>query len=550
MLRRTAVLAILVALLAGCGTPATTTGRIALVALIQEPGLLSPFFNDQSGSDITSAFVVEPIFLAKPDGDYLPYLASEIPTLANGGVSADGKRVTVHLRHGITWSDGMPFTAQDLKFTVDVFQNPKSATQTEPEYELVDRVRVVDPYTAEVLMKEPNPAFLSLFQQVLPKHKFSSTAVTAKNPQARLPLGTGPFVYVSWSTGDRITLKRNPHYWRDPSLPKLDGITVKVTPDKQSTMSAFINGEADAVFFFTGNDLQDVQAGVGQGLPLKVVTDRSHVGSVEWLWFNFADHGNDSRPHPVLGDPAVREAIDRGIDRNAIINGVLGGFGTASGAFVYTGWAGAKVAPTPYDPDRANRLLDAAGWKRGPDGVRAKNGVRASLKYQTISGDQTRVLYQQLVQYDLRKIGIELKIQNVPSNIMLGGYQDGGLLATGNYDIMMSRAGADSPDPGAWTQTFTTTSIPTRKSPDGFTYSHWSNPRYDKLYTAAASEVDRAKRLQDFQQMGAIFTGTRVALPLYGTVRGWAWNSQLHDVRTDFWDGIWTTASSAYWQFG
>src|SRR5690606_33601345 len=142
-----------------------------------------------------------------------------------------------------------------------------------------------------------------------------------------------------------------------------------------------------------------------------------------------------------------------------------------TGAFIYAGWAALDMPVTPYDPDKANEILDAAGWQRGSDGIREKDGVRASLRFQTIAGDQTRELYQQLIQQNMKDIGIELKIENVPSTTIFGSYQEGGLLARGNYDIVMSRDGYEV-DPADWAAVFTSDSIPSEENPGGFTYCH------------------------------------------------------------------------------
>lgn len=548
--KRIVALLATLALVAGCGQATAEKSNNLLIALVQEPGLLSPFFNDQSGADISYALVIEQLFQARGDGTYEPNLAAEVPTVENGGVRDGGRLITYKLREGITWSDGKPFTARDLKFTLDVYQDPKTVSLVEPEYALVKSSTVVDDLTLQVRMTDPNPGYLNLFRQVLPKHKFSSTTISPSDPQVRMPLGTGPFVYKTWRTGDRVTLTKNPRYWRDPDLPRLDGVTLKVTPDKQATMSTFVNGESDSVYFFTGDDLTDVTAARKEGQPLTIRTDRANTGSVEWLWLNHSDHGSATKPHPVLGDPAVRKAMDVGIDRQAIVKGVLGGYGGLSGSLVYAGTYAHKEKPAAYDRKRANAILDAAGWKRGDDGVRVKNGVRASLKFQTITGDQTRVLYQQVVQQNMADLGIEMKIQNVPSNTMFGAYADGGLLATGNYDVMMSRAGADFPDPVPWLQTFVGTGIPSKKNPEGFTYAHWRNARYDRLYDEVSSTVDERRRERAYREIDTLFTQQRVALPLYSTVRGWAWNSRVKGVRTDYWEGPWTTASTAHWYIG
>jgi peptide/nickel transport system substrate-binding protein len=554
MSRRTG-LAVLVAVLAltvagaGCGASAGSQqeGKTALIALIQEPGLMSPLFNDQSGSDLAYAFVLEPLFLVTPKGEYEPYLAAEVPTTQNGGVSADGLTVTYRLKDGITWSDGTPFTAEDIAFTVEALQDPQGTPPIGPEYELVESAEVIDKLTVEVTMTQPNPGHLELFAQVLPKHKFGSTAVAKEDPSVRLPLGTGPFVFKEWLTGDRITLERNPRYWRDPNLPYLDGINVKITPDKQSAFSSFTKGEYDSVYFVTSADLPDLMEAEKNGAAVKVDVRRDELGPVEWLWLNHSDHGDPTRPHPVLGDPKVREAIDHGINRQAITDEVLSGFSALTGSLIYSGWAAVERPATPYDPERAKRILDEAGWRPGPDGIRVKDGVRASLRFQTISGDETRATYQQLVQQDMKAIGIELQIQNVPSNVMFGGWGDGGLLATGNYDIMMSRDGR-YPDPAAWVAAFTSSRIPSDQNPNGTTNSHWRNPTYDQLVHEAESTLDQARRKQLYDQIGELFATERVALPLYSSVWGYAWNPSLDGVDTGYWDGMWTTASSAQWQ--
>ncbi|MGH2846932.1 MAG: peptide ABC transporter substrate-binding protein [Thermoleophilaceae bacterium] len=517
-----------------------------MVALIQEAGGMNPLFNDQSASFL-SFWAQEPLFVARPDGSFDPVLAAELPTEENGGVSKGGRTVTFKLREGVTWSDGKPFTAEDLKFTFDVIQDPKSTAFPPTAYELVDSVEVVDDLTARVRMKAPNPFYLGLFQQVLPKHKFDSTAVTTEHPQARLPLGTGPFVFEEFKEGDRIVLKRNEDYWNKEERPvRLDGITLKITPDAQAAISAFQRGEFDTVFFVTSGDLPDLTEAREEGAPIEIALQetKSHV---EWLWLNHSDNGDHSRPHPVLGDPAVREAIDLGIDRKAVIDEVLEGFGTLNGSVFYSGLANVDIPATPFDPERANEILDEAGWKRGADGIRSKDGVRASLRYQTITGDQTRELYQQLVQQNLEDIGIEVKINNVPSNLMFGTYQEGGRLARGNFDIMMSRDGyvVDPLDEG-WAANFSCGEVPSRSNPGGQSETHWCNSEYDALVQEAASIVDEQRRKELYAQAARLFARERPALPLYSSKWGWAWSSRLKGVSKNYFDGIWRSAHDWY----
>ncbi|MDI3341532.1 MAG: peptide ABC transporter substrate-binding protein [Sphaerobacter sp.] len=540
----------------GSGTPASGAGTSgsgssggpkkggrAVIALIQEPGQMSEFFNSQSGSFL-SVLVVEPLFIPDANGEYQPVLAAAVPTIENGGISADSLTITYKLKEGITWSDGEPFTAADIVFTFEVYQNPESTPLLPAAYDKIESVRAIDPLTVEVKMKEINPGYLDLWQTVLPKHKFDSTAVTQEHPLARLPLGTGPFVFKEWKTGDQIILERNPNY-RDPEKPYLDGITIKVSPEKEATIAAFIAREYDYVYFIVTGDLPALTQAEQEGKPVHVELFDGGA-SVEWLWLNLSDGGDPTKPHPVLGDPAIREAMDYGIDRQAIIDEILGGFGSLTGSFIYAGWAALDRPATPYDPDKANEILDAAGWQRGADDIREKNGVRASLRFQTIAGDQTRELYQQLIQQNMKDIGIELRIENVPSNTIFGSWQEGGLLARGNYDIVMSRDGYEV-DPADWAAIFTADSIPSEANPGGFTYSHWRNAEFDAAIEEAGATLDQEARKRAYARAAEIFARERPALPLYQSAAADAWSTRLKGQRTDYFNPRGTLYSAADW---
>lgn len=527
------------------GGAAVERGGIALVAMNQEAGLMSPFFNDQSGSDLSYAFVIEPLLETMADGSVEPVLAAEVPTIDNGGVSKDGKTVTYTLRDGITWSDGEPLTAEDLEFTFDVYRDPDSETAADPEYELVTSVKAVDDLTVRVKLSEPTPAYLRLFRQILPEHAFDGTAVTSRHEQARLPLGTGPFAYDSWENGNQIELVRNEHYWRDPEQPYLDGVTVKITPDARAALSAFTNGDYDTIYFITSSDLPDLERARGRGEPIEIELREDPLWT-EFLWFNHADPADPGRPHPVLGDAAIREAIDYGIDRQSIIDDVLEGFGMPVGSFLAAGFGATEIEPTPFDPDHAREVLDAAGWKPGADGIRVKDGVRAKLRLQTIAGDEVRERYEQIIQQNLEDVGIEIEIRNVPSNTLFATYDDGGLLATGDYDIVMSRDGG-WPDPTAWMSAFHSETIPSAEQPAEFNYVHRRDPVFDRLADRAATTIDPAEREALYEKLARHFAEERISLPLYAADWGWAWRSNLRGVTTDAWDGMWTATGSAGW---
>lgn len=292
------------------------------------------------------------------------------------------------------------------------------------------------------------------------------------------------YMIADWKTGDAITFRRNPNF-RDPKRPYLDGIVVKITPQRDAAIASFIAGQLDTVYFFVSSDLPTLKAATGKGVQVALQEGPSWV---EWLWLSLTDEGGD-RPHPVLGDPAVREALDLGIDRQAIVDKVLQGFGRLTGSYIYSGWAATELPVAPFDPKRASQVLDQAGWARGGDGVRQKAGVRASLRFQTISGDRVRELYQQLIQQNMKDIGIELKIQNVPSNTIFGTFKEGGIFARGKFDLLMSRAGY-AIDPADWAGEFVSGDIPSEAQPGGRNRVRYRSPEFDAVVREASSTLD------------------------------------------------------------
>lgn len=520
------------------------SGGTAVVALIQEPGIFSPLFTTQSGAELAYAFTLEPMFLSKPDGTYDPYLASEIPTLENGGVSEDGTVIEYRIREGVTWSDGEPFTADDLAFTLEAIKNPEGEIVNSAEYAQVESWEVVDDLSIAVTMESPVPNYLELFNQVMPEHRFDDSAISAELPDARIPLGTGPFVFDEWNSGSEAVLSANENYWGE-SGPLLDGVVITMVPDAQNAINGFINGEYDTVAYVFAGDMAQLLQAEADGAPISVVQS-DQLGFVEWLWINHSDQGDPSTPHPVLGDLAVRQAINQAIDRQAIIDDVLNGVGSLTGSFVYAGTGSVVSEPPAFDPEAAAAILDDAGWVPGSDGIREKDGVRATLRYTTIAGDQTRALYQQLVQQNLGDIGIEVIIENLPSNSIFDPRAEGGILGLGDFDLMMSRDGY-YPDPQAWIDIWTTSFIPADDNPDGFSYAFRSDPTFDALADEARVEVDLDTRAGLISDINDLFVDNVIAIPLYASGVGYVFSDALGDVNIDSWDGPWSTASTLTW---
>ncbi|MBV9439505.1 MAG: hypothetical protein JOZ24_05905, partial [Candidatus Eremiobacteraeota bacterium] len=297
----------------------------------------------------------------------IPELATAVPSRANGGVSADGKTITYKLRRDAKWSDGVPFTSADVKFSAEVVLNPANNEAVHTGFDQIVRVETPDPYTVVFRLKAPYSAFYVNFVGsaganpcVLPKHKFDSTLIN-EAPYNQLPIGIGPFRYASWRKGESIELVRNDLYFG--RKPKLERVIFKIIPDRNTTLTQLRTHEIDmwapvpAAFFDRVKELHDV----------RVVRQASYG-------YNHIDLNLE---HGAFRDVVVRRALRLATDRKTIVEKIRHGVGILEETPLPPGHPFHIDAPLiPYDPGEANRILDAAGWKRGPDGIRAKGSDR------------------------------------------------------------------------------------------------------------------------------------------------------------------------------
>jgi peptide/nickel transport system substrate-binding protein len=551
LLRRSAALGIsapvLGSLLAACQQPAPSGsataapsagssaapargGRI-VVAMDAEPDFMNRLFTIRGGSIFAYAAMTDPMFDATSDGTYVPMLAADVPTVQNGMVSRDSLTVTYKLKPNLKWSDGKPLTTDDLEFTWKVYVDPESDATGRDPYRLIESLRKVDAQTVEVKMSKPNTDYLALWEILLPKHLYESTAVKRTHATARIPVGAGPFVLTDWKAGDQMTFERNPNY-RDAGRPYLDGMTAKITPDRQVMLSAFIAGQFDYIHYLNAGDLATLEKARKDG-KVQFVIDRTPT-QPEWLWLNVSDNGVPGKPHPVLGDKIVRQAMDHAINKKAIIDQVLEGYAVEVGTQLHSGWAKVDIAPRAFDPQKANQMLDGAGWRRGADGVRTKDGVRASVRFTIGTDDPTRSLYQQLIQQNLKDVGIDVRIDNRPEPQIFALWNDGGMLTRGTFELAMSRYGG-SLNPRNSLDRFTTALIPSATNPGGRTFSHWSNPAFDAAFAEADSTVDQEARKRAYERAARIWADETPAIPLYAQIRAAAFSNKLQGPALKFW---------------
>jgi len=414
-------------------------------------------------------------------GEMVPDVALQVPTLANGGISKDGKTIRYHLRHGVTFSDGAPLTSADVKFTWQQIMNPKNITSTHYPYDDVTAIDTPDPYTVVVHLAEPLSPFVGYFMangiigSIVPKHlldKYPDLNHVAFNTA---PIGSGPFVVAHYQPGVELDLAANPRYWRGP--PKLRAIEYHIIPNQNTLLTQISTHEID--FYF---DAPEVQYRSLEAIPGVRVTARPNQ-TFEHISFNCQ--------RPPLDDVRVRKAIAYAIDWSRLARAVYLGLGQEGMADIApSSWAyDPRIRAYPYDAQRARSLLEAAGWTPGPGGVLTKNGQQLELTITTVAGVSTREKAEELIQQDLRRAGIDLSIKNDHANMLFATYGANGTFARGRFDIGLYAWAYPVPEPDD-TRTLGPDQIP----PVGQNYTFCADPLIGEYQKIARTNYDRAVR--------------------------------------------------------
>jgi peptide/nickel transport system substrate-binding protein len=491
-----------------------TRGGTAIVAIWQEPTTLGAPYGNQTVLGLVINGTVEGLADTTTDGKYVPTLATEVPDVANGGVVLKGDKmdVTWKLRPGIKWSDGDPLTSADIKYTWELWlKDPKVNTRT--GFELIESVDLPNDLTAVLHYKSVYAAYPLNFGSILPKHLLEKEADVTKTDYVRRPLGTGPFKITEFKTGESITLEKNPNYRGAPDKPYLDKIIFKSVPSSQVALAQLQAGEVHAMWNLTEAQTPDVEKTAG--LSLQVVPGPT----VERIEMNTAVNKEFTDPnsvHPVLGDIAVRKALLYATPKQQLVDKLLFGKAKPGASPVSQGWAAYREPQEGYDPAKANKVLDDAGWVKGSDGIRSKGGVRASLTYQTTTGDQLRERVQQVLVDEWKAVGIEVKIQNQPSAVLLSGSCTGkDPRKLGTFDLVMY-ASTPTIDPHSTIATrYATRQIPTQADCSGQNYTRFKNPDADKAIDEAGSTLDLEKRKTAYNTTMKLVNEAYVIIWLY-----------------------------------
>ena len=447
-----------------------------------EPDNLNPMFAHTDATDAIDALIFAPVFRYDARGEFVPELATVVPTYANGGISRDSKTITLHWRRGVRWSDGAPLTPRDLRFTWRAVMDKRNNTKALYGWDDIASIDVPDDATAIVRLRRPNSGVLGSFgggggsaYPPLPEHLLRALPNLNEAAFNTHPISSGPWLLRAWNHGSSLEFAPNARYWRGP--PRLAKLSYEIVPNPDTLVEQLRTHEVDVI------------ANVPEAQYARV----THVAGVAVVKHAIANWRrlaiNCSRPG--LDDVRVRLAIAEAVDWDRINATVYHGLNARARSDIPPdSWAAPRVPFYPHDPRGAAALLDAAGWRVSRDGIRMKDGaeLRFVISATTKPGnEQAEVQMQQA----LRDVGIALAVKNYPASVLFA--QDGPLY-TGRYDMEWS-IDTDGPDPdnqGSWSGAF----LP----PHGVNTSFLRDPVLTQTSAAALATFDRARRRALYQR--------------------------------------------------
>jgi peptide/nickel transport system substrate-binding protein len=436
-------------------------------------------------SELTSAEFVRFDTVGKP----VPELVTEIPTKGNGGISRDGRTITWHLRRGLKWSDGALLTSADVLYTYRVAMDRDNNITVREPWERLHTIAAPDPYTVVFHFKKPYALFLGDFFStvsqtcVLPEHVLGPGT---KINQARfngLPVGAGPFRYKAFNHGESIVMEPNPYYWR--GRPKLAQIVYEPITDENTDFTALQTDDLDLWALINGALANRVRT-----LPGKAYLSFAS-GIVSGIYFNTR--------RPAVADPRIRRALRLATNQRTMVDKIALGNGLEQRSVIggelpdYL-----SLPPTPYDPKAAAKMLDAAGWKPGRDGVRRKNGAPLAIELAIPGGYAPSENMANILHQDWGAIGVQVNIHVWPDAEFFAPASSGGIVQSGKFDAaLLSQGGTLYAD---FSDYFTCAAIP----PNGFNIVRYCNPKVDALnaqYQQAFSPAERKRLAASIQRL-------------------------------------------------
>ena len=539
------------------------TGDTVNIIYWQAASIANPYLSGGTKDIHVASPVLEPLARYDENGQMVPWLAEEIPTVENGGVAEDLTSITWKLKEGIVWADGTPLTAEDAVFTTEYCLNPDMGCNALSLFDSVEGAEALDELTVKINFSKPKPfpygPLVGATAPVIQKAQFEDcTGARAQEctEQNFGPIGTGPYKIVDFKANDVVVFEINENY-RDPNKPFFKEVVFKGGGDAASAARAVLEtGEAD----YAWNLQVEPQILAQMELSGKGKVVAAFANGVERLMVNFTNPSpdlgdnrsvwseDDPNPHPFLSDITVRRALSLAIDRNTLATQLYGAAGKPTcnvlpGPPIYASTANDECLV--QNIDLANQILDEAGIvDTDGDGIREKDGVPLVILYQT-STNSVRQSTQALIKQWWSEIGVETELRNIDAAVFFGG-DPASPDTYGKFyaDIEMYTNTFDGTDPEAYMGNWHTQEI---SGPDnqwlGNNIPRWQSDEYDALVDEMAQTAGLEARAEIAKQMNDMLMQDYVMIPLVfrGSVSAHA--NTLLGVRMNPWDSeLWNIA--------
>lgn len=491
----------------------------------EDPHSLNPLLSQSDDEQQLARLMFDLLIDVDPRGKPIPALAAVIPSAANGGVSRDGLIITYHLRHGVRWQDGKALTSHDVWFTWRALVDPRNEVASTRGYDLIASLDTPDPYTAVVRLKHPwAPAVSTFFTYgehpvpIVPAHLLEGRGPLRSALFNTQPIGSGPYEFVNWERGDHLTFVSNPSYFR--GQPRTRNIVVREVPDINTDLTMLRTGDLDWSLLSPAQRL-----GLGS---------TAHVRFVFAPFSGFGAVAFNCRK-PPFGDVRMRRAIALAIDRPRLSRDITHGQYPVTDSDQATfSWAyDSSVRQPSFQPDAADKKLDRLGWRRGPDGMRRKNGVLLSMVFATFPEGDTAVRTAIFVQEMLRERGIAVSVKKVTVAQFYLPKSEGGLLMSGGFDLayLAWRTGEDPDD----------SDLVTCRGNANF--SGYCKPGVDALESRALTSTDRSERKGLYTQVQRQMAADVPYLFLYAPTYGFAVSDRMHGLMPTPYSPTWNAYS-------
>ncbi len=516
-----------------------------IVAIPIDPPSFNAYLNDTGYEILAGELVFGALAEIGPDGDYYPELAQELPTLTNGGLSEDGLTVTWKIRPNLRWSDGEPFSAEDVRFT---WESLRDSGIWAPGFDLIEDIEIPDPLTAIIRYREFFPNYLIQFggqgTGVFPAHYCGPTNEMLFWDCNLEPISTGPFVLGQWIPGVRLVFEPNPYYYI-PERPLASQVVLSIQPDKERRGRNLIRGNAHLDIWPDEPVITQMQ---DSGSVIIYFTDPARY--VLRLVPNQSNPDSlaAETPHPILASSQVRQAIRYAIDPGRLNNEVFQGRGKVINTELYQ--FDCNIPPYEHNPGFAAALLDQAGWVYDtPDDIfrvcrgcgTAPDGAELSLtSYTYVEFGSQLTAAHRLVQEMLTEAGIKLELETVEGSALWGVWDNDGIELHGNFDLDFWDDGYFGVDPTAYlTNYYDPRSIPTRNNPvAGLNITRYRNPNLPALFDALHTPLPTSRRRTVLCEISLILHDDLPQIPLLTLPDVYAIHPRLQNVAPHIFDTI------------